>query len=40
MANRGTHHGDYGAVPQQLTEGGTTQLAKPLQLALCARLEV
>lgn len=30
MANRGTHHGDYGAVPQQLTEGGTTQLAKPL----------
>ena len=30
MANRGTHHGDYGTVPQQLLEGSATQLARPL----------
>ena len=29
-ANRGTHHGDYSDVPQQLLEGGAQTLAKPL----------
>lgn len=28
--NRGTHHGDYSDVPQQLLEGGSTAVAKPL----------
>jgi len=40
MANRGTHHGAYGDVPQQLVVGDATGVAKPLHPFLDPKRQV